>query len=181
MQKSNYVVVAVLVGILLIVLLITFLVRFFAPLDPSDIDTLFGDVSAEVFLDERGDPVSFASYEGGVRVINSYASWSPFSTEELQDLNLVAGEYQDRGVSVLAVNRDEPPARIAAFLNTLPPLPHLVFVRDTEDMLYPQSAGYTMPETLFYSAEGELVFHKRGALTLEEMRAQIEAALAVGE
>ena len=96
-------------------------------------------------------------------------------------LNTLAGEYKDRGVVVLAINRNEPPERIEAFLNTLPPLPNITFIRDTADLLYAASAGYTMPETLFYSSDGELIFHKHGALTIDELRTRTESALTTSE
>ncbi len=177
MTKHQFLLITSLVVVLVIMLAVVIFVRYYLNPEVAPIDTLFSGSENGVFVDSAGSPVSFEAYEENVRVINSWATWTPFSVEELQNLNTVAGEYKDRGVVVLAINRDEPPERIEAFLMTLPPLPNITFIRDTEDMLYANSAGYTMPETLFYDNEGNLVTHKRGQLSLDEMRAEIESSL----
>lgn len=145
---------------------------------PSAADSLFAAASSTSFTDTAGNVVALDAYDRQVRVINSWASWSPFSVQELQDLNTIAAEYAQDEVVVLAVNRDEPAERIEAFLNTLPELAHITFVVDTEDGLYDSFSGYAMPETLIYDARGNLIHHQRGVLTLDELRRYTEEAIA---
>ncbi len=178
MERKHIYIVCALVIVLALMLAAVLYIRLVKNAEPSAIDTLL-EASSVALVDPQGNPVDLATYDETVRIINSWATWSPFSPEELVALNTLAGEYKDRGVVVLAINRNEPKERIEAFLSTLPPLPNITFIRDTADLLYAASAGYTMPETLFYSRDGELIFHKRGALTLDELRMQTESALTV--
>lgn len=178
MFRSQSLVIAVMVLTVLAVLLTVAYLRFVRPPELSEVESSLFNNESGIFVDSTGVAVDLEGYRDSVRVINSWATWSPFSRDELVALNALAGEYRDRGLVVLAVNRDEPQERIDAFLASLPPLPEITFVRDTEDMLYAASAGYTMPETLMYSSDGELLFHKRGAMTLDEMREEAEKAVA---
>ncbi len=174
--KKNLVLLAFLVFILGVVLLATIYIARLNQ-EPSEIDSLLNLDQAGVFLAENGDDISFSNFDNKVRIINSWATWSPYSTEELIALNEHAKNYQDKNVVVLAVNRNEPPDRIEAFMNTLPELSHITFVRDTADQLYGAFSGYAMPETLFYDAEGNLIFHKRGVLTKDELYQYTEASI----
>jgi cytochrome c biogenesis protein CcmG, thiol:disulfide interchange protein DsbE len=163
------------------VLLTWYIVATHDSRQPSAADTLFATASSTSFTDTAGNVVELESFDRQVRIINSWASWSPFSTQELQDLNTIATEYADHNVVVLAINRDEPAERIEAFLQTLPDVSAITFVVDTEDGLYESFSGYAMPETLIYDARGNLVHHKRGVATLEELRSYTEQAIAASQ
>lgn len=182
MLKNHILIIVLLVSVLLLVLAATtYVLSKRWSEENAAIGTLLEVAKTDVLLDSSGAPVSFEQYESTVRVINSWASWTPFSSTELPLLNELASQYKDSGVVFLAINRDEPVERIDAFLATLPPLQNITFIRDVEDSLYAASLGYTMPETLFYDADGNLIFHKRGALTREEAIEYIEAALTADD
>ncbi len=127
------------------------------------------------------NPVELKDFRGKVLVANSWASWCPFCATELKDFESLASEYKDRGVVVLAINRAESKPQIQAYLNTLSNLDNLVILQDKEDSYYKFIGGFSMPETIFYDTKGNVVFHKRGFMKLEEMRSNIESTLNVGQ
>jgi len=135
----------------------------------------------EKFTNLNGEKVAFKEYEGKVRVVNVWASWSPFSAQELPLLEEVAGAYKDKGVVVIAVNRNEPKELAQRYLETLGTFSDLVVVIDPEDRFYEDVEGFAMPETVFYDARGNISNHKRGNMTKEEMIRLIEEALQKGQ
>lgn len=146
--------------------------------------------AGQAFIGEENNPTRYTSL-GGAAIdvsevvgetklyVNSWASWSPLSQDELIALNEVAGEYQDRGVTFIALNRKEPKEQAERYLATLPPLTNLKVVIDTEDHFYSRSGGYAMPETILYTADGSLYRHERNPLTKEQIRALVEELIAV--
>ncbi len=120
-----------------------------------------------------GEPFSFSAYRGKIRIVNVWASWSPFAQTELPILAEVASAYKDRDVVVLAINRDEPIERAQAYVSTLPELPGLVYVIDETDTFYASIGGYAMPETIMFNAAGDIVWHYRGVVTKELLSAQL--------
>jgi cytochrome c biogenesis protein CcmG, thiol:disulfide interchange protein DsbE len=130
-----------------------------------------------VYTDLEGNPFTFEEYEGKVRVVNAWASWSPFSHQELKDLETLAREYEDKEVVFIAINRKESKEQAKSYLATIQEFTKMVFAIDVTDAFYTAIKGYAMPETVFYDVRGNIVFHKRGNMTLEEIREHIEATL----
>lgn len=130
------------------------------------------------FTDLNGNPVSLEQFQGQVRVVNSWASWCPFCVQELPDFEELAEEYAADEVVVIAINRKETIQRATGFLSTLGDLDTMLFVQDPADNFYQSIGGFSMPETIFYDRSGNVVVHKRGFMSLEEMRTHTEAALA---
>ncbi len=96
-----------------------------------------------------------------VLYINTWASWSPLSRDELIALNEVAGEFKDQPITFIALNRREPLPQAQAYLATLPPLPNLTIVIDSTDEFYKEVTGYAMPETVLYTKDGTMWRHER--------------------
>ena len=46
----------------------------------------------------------------------------------------------------------------------------MIFLLDSSDSFYRSIGGFTMPETLFVDGGGNILLHKRGPMTLDEMR-----------
>lgn len=128
------------------------------------------------FTDLDGNPISLSDYDGTVRVVNSWASWCPFCVNELPDFAELAREYSDDDVVVIAINRKESAMTARAFIDSVGGLEDIIFVQDLADVFYKRIGGFSMPETVFYDADGDIVFHKRGFMTLEEMRMHTEDA-----
>lgn len=133
--------------------------------------------SGAAYTDLGGATVDLFSFEGRTLVINSWASWSPYSVQELRDLSAIAREYKERGVTVIAMNRKEDRYVAEAFLSTVGPLSDLIILLDPDDRFYGSLDGFAMPETVFYDRHGNISYHHRGVLSLDDMRGYLEEAL----
>jgi hypothetical protein len=96
----------------------------------------------------------------------------------LQLLDEVATNYSPDSVTILALNRMEPVHQAQRFLTTIPAVPNITFVQDNQDHFFAAVEGYAMPETIVYNPAGEIVLHKRGNLTRDEIVAAVDAALS---
>ena len=141
------------------------------------IPALFGSEASEAYTDLDGNKINIAEIEGKIIIATSWASWCPQCAGELQLLNDLALERNDDRVQVLALNRMEPNHQAQRFMATLPSLPRITFVLDSQDHFFSTVLGYAMPETIFYNADGEIILHKRGNLSMEEAVVALEIAL----
>lgn len=128
------------------------------------------------YTDIFGNPVALEDYLGSTVVATTWASWSPFSAFDLAKLNTLAESYADSGVVFLAINRKETREQAQRYVATLPELPNLVLVIDSEDKFYGLVGGYAMPETVIFNQAGEIVSHIRGELSVEVVTSVLENA-----
>ncbi|MBI4127745.1 MAG: TlpA family protein disulfide reductase [Parcubacteria group bacterium] len=129
------------------------------------------------FKDYSGGTTSLAELVGMPLVINSWASWCPFCVDELPDFAEVQKEFGDR-VRIIAVNRAEPLSVAQQYSDNLKVTDDLLFLLDPNDSFYRSIGGFSMPETIFVDGDGNIREHKRGPLTVDEMRTKIETLLA---
>jgi thiol-disulfide isomerase/thioredoxin len=181
MERSNVIV-------LLIILLVLIVAGWFVyqSMNPSGdakdseaTKSLVGAAGEEGQVDYKdleGNTIDLEQYAGRIRVVNSWATWTPFSKEELKYLDILASELPAEEGVVLAINRAEQAVKVKALINKIGPLDNIVFVQDTTDHFYNSVDGFAMPETIFYDRYGKVVFHKRGHMTLDEMRVYLNAA-----
>ncbi len=125
-----------------------------------------------------GESISLSTFEGSVRVGNSWASWSPLSKTELTELERLGAAYKDRGVVIIAINRNEDAVRAQRYLEQLGTLQHINFLMDGDDAFYARMDGKAMPETLYFDRSGNIIAHVRGDASYDEMVTHVEAALA---
>ncbi len=128
------------------------------------------------YTDLDGNPIQLAEYKGKPLIINAWATWTPFSKDELILFSKYKAEYGD-AVTVLAINRMENVATIKAYLDFIGKPGGIVFLGDPTDNFYKSIQGYAMPETVFYDSEGIIVNHARGVLTEEDIKAGFEALI----
>ncbi len=141
---------------------------------------LGGDDAALRFVSTNGAVVNLDEYLGKKALyINTWASWSPLSKDELIALNEVASEYKDKNIVFIALNRKENKDQATRFLETLPKLDNLVVVIDSQDHFYTAVAGYAMPESILYDSNGNLFSHIRQPQNKEEIKAAANALLEV--
>jgi len=119
--------------------------------------------SGVIYTDLEGNPVSLIDFKGEPLIINAWASWIPFSQNELKLLEKVKQTQGDR-ITVLAINRMEDVHTVKAYLEYIGKPEGIVFLTDATDNFYKAILGYAMPETVFYSRDGVLMNHKRGVL-----------------
>jgi len=138
---------------------------------------LTSTVTNSQYTDFAGNPANLDQYLGQVLVVNSWASWSPSSSAEITLIAEVADSYSDENVVFIAINRAEAKEVAELYLQTIGVSDQVRLIVDTDDRYYRSIDGYTMPETVFYDRKGNIVAHKRGALTKEEITKNIERAL----
>ncbi len=128
------------------------------------------------FSDKKGVCHKIQEYKAPVTVVNSWASWCPFCVEELPNLEKLAREYPN--ISVVAINRGEDPQKAIAFTKEkkIGAASHTLF--DPEDYFYKYIKGFGMPETVFLGEKGEILFHKRGVMSYDEMTQTIQMLLS---
>lgn len=181
-RRSTIVVLLLLAAVLLGVAFVTYRAVIVHNEAESDAgQALFGDENEAVrYTTVAGAEVLVEDLVGEtVLYINSWASWSPLSREELIALNQVAGEYKDRDVTFVALNRSEPKEMAERYLATLPSLDNLQVVIDATDHFYGSVGGYAMPETLIYDEQGNLWRHERQPLAADQIRTILDEVLRV--
>lgn len=115
-----------------------------------------------------GSNVKLHDYIGSPLVVNSWAVWYPFCRKELPDFALLQEEFPN--IKVIAIDRRESLYTTRTYTDELGITDKLVFLLDPDDTFYKTIGGFSMPETLFVDSQGKIIVHKRGVISLEEMR-----------
>ncbi len=118
-----------------------------------------------------GKEVPLSDFKRSIIVAHTWASWCPYCGAELQSLSELKKEFGD-AITVLAVNRAESLEEARAFTDPLG-LSGVEILLDPEDEFFRSIGGYAMPETVFIDSNSEVIFHQRGPMQMEEVRAQI--------
>jgi len=163
-MKSNIKFIIVLVVFVCVLAVVTIFVTK-QPNNQIDEGTLatFGNTPGEAYYtDLNGNEISLEQYLGNIIVVNSWASWSPFSVTDLPILTKLAHEFESNKVTFLAINRKETQEQATRFINTMPDLGGLLLVLDPRDHFYASVGGYAMPEVVIYNQRGEITNHFRG-------------------
>jgi thiol-disulfide isomerase/thioredoxin len=129
------------------------------------------------YVDVTGNEVNLTDNFGKIVIVTLWASWSPFSVEELPRLNSLASEFDRSRVSFVALNRKESRHQAERFLSTLPELPNLQIVIDQDDKYYNGVGGYAMPETIVYDQKGVVLLHIRGVSKNDDLKEAITKGL----
>jgi thiol-disulfide isomerase/thioredoxin len=101
----------------------------------------------------RGEPVGLAAQRGHPVLINFWATWCPPCRAEMPDLDDVARESAGSGLTVLAVNLQEEPLTIAAYLRTLG-VGGVTPLTDTSGALFRQYRISGLPTTVAVGRDG---------------------------
>lgn len=123
-----------------------------------------------------GDSVSLSDFDKPVTVINIWASWCPFCTDELPDFAELQQAYPNQ-VDVIAVNRGEDRQTAKSFTDQRNITDDITFLLDPKESYYQEIGGFAMPETLFLGEDKKIFKHHRGPLSFDEMKAIIEKQL----
>jgi len=119
--------------------------------------------------DYDGSEVSLADFAGKNIIVNSWAVWCPFCVKELKDFAELKRELGDK-IDIIAIDRAESLEKQRSYTDDLGVTDDVIFLLDPSDSFYRSIGGFSMPETLFVDGEGSILLHKRGPMTLEEMR-----------
>ncbi len=167
------------VVLLTAIILLGFVIYFFLNKSKKDEPTINPNiVMAEDFSlpDASGDIISLSEVDAEIKIVNFWASWSPYSKDELLTFSKIKNEYNGR-VEILALNRDTNPEDGKNFLKKLDLNEGIVFVYDKSDGYYKKVKGYAVPETIFINNKEEVLLHKHGPMTYDEIHKELENIL----
>jgi len=122
--------------------------------------------------DYAGKTVKLADLTGKPIIINSWAAWCPFCKKELSDFVAAQKEFGDK-VVIIAIDRSESLAVAKGYTDQQGITDNLLFLLDPSDSFYQSIGGFSMPETIFVDTDGNIVFHKRGPMDINEIRDKI--------
>lgn len=98
------------------------------PQSPDDVFAALRGLGVQVFRDEiqaqdftlavlGGDERSLSDYEGKVVFLNFWATWCGPCVEEMPSMQTLYEEFKQDGLEILAVNLQEAPATVQAFVD----------------------------------------------------------------
>ncbi len=123
--------------------------------------------------DSNGNTVNLADFEGKSIIVNSWAVWCPFCVKELEDFAKLQQEFGAK-ITIIPIDRAESLELTKSYTDDLGVTDTLIFLLDPKDSFYRSIGGFSMPETIFVDGEGNILFHKRGPMTFEEMKQKVE-------
>lgn len=139
-------------------------------------DSQFDKIPDLTFEDYEGNILHLNDLKGKPLVINSWAVWCPFCRAELNDFALLQEEFGDE-IAVVAINRRESLEEAKGFTDEIEVTDKMIFLLDPKDAFYKNIGGFSMPETIFADADGNIKVHKRGLMALDEMRQKVNLIL----
>lgn len=168
------------VGALCIIALVGVGIFFLLKSDPEEVHEVLPPeyVTAPNFVlpGTSGKEVVLSEVDADIRIVNFWASWSPYSKTELPALVRIKKEFAEH-VEVIALNRDTTPEDGRTFLTSLNLGDDLLFAYDAKDEYFKEVEGFAMPETLFVDRDGNILVHVHGPMTEEVMRAHLTEIL----
>ncbi|HOX88147.1 MAG TPA: redoxin family protein [Burkholderiaceae bacterium] len=130
------------------------------------------------FPDVMGQEQALAQWKGRVLVVNFWATWCPPCVKEMPDLQTVAQEYRERGVTVIGLAIDNPKA-VAAFREqhgiTLPLLVAGAGGSELGRQLGNQAGA--LPYTILIDRKGRIVQSRMGQVDAAQLRLWLDAQL----
>lgn len=128
--------------------------------------------------DYNGNRVALGDFQGKPIIVNSWAVWCPFCVKELEDFAKLQQEFGDK-IVIIAIDRAEPLSKVKQYTDDLGVTDNLVFLLDPKDSFYRSIGGFSMPETIFVDGKGNIILHKRGPMTIDEMKAKVQQFFAL--
>jgi peroxiredoxin len=114
-----------------------------------------GEVVPNFTLADDGQKISINDYRGKIVVLNLWASWCVPCVEEMPSLQRFATRYQDKGVVVIGISRDEDPVAYKEFISKYQV--NFLTLRNPSNTVGELYGTYQLPETYIISRDGHLV------------------------
>ncbi len=145
--------------------------------DPDALPSaLTGRLAPDVALTALGSLPAFDRAdlaEGGVKLVNYWASWCAPCRVEHANLRLLA----DEGVPIYGINYKDDPAKALAFLAELGN-PFVAVAADPSGRTAIDWGLYGVPETFVLDGEGTIILRFAGPITQRTLASTIRPALA---
>ena len=126
-----------------------------------------------IFENIEAREVSVSSLRGRPVLLNIWASWCSLCAQKIADLVTLQKEFGDK-IVIVEVNRGESLEVVKKYADQYDAGRVLLFVVDTNDSLYREIKGFSMPETIFIDKEGNIADHTRGLTGITDMRRRVE-------
>ena len=135
---------------------------------------------APPFTVERltGPPLELASLQGKVVVVNFWATWCPPCREELPYLISTVKDYEAKGVTLVAISKDDRPGQrevVQEFIRSFPQLaPYAALGEPGIEARYQFKA---IPSVFIIDRHGHVSASFQGQASQSQLRRWIDAAL----
>jgi cytochrome c-type biogenesis protein len=123
-----------------------------------------------------GQPVSLSDMRGNVVLVNFWYTYCAPCRIEMPEFEEVYNQYSDQGFTILAVNREEDAATIAAFADDLG-LTFPLLLDETADIQFLYRV-LAYPSTFIIDRDGIIRHHTFGALTADLIHSLVADALS---
>lgn len=162
-------------SIVLLGVAVFFLARSLAPFDR--LRPVVGDPASEIALpDPDGSVVRLSDFRGQVVLVNFWASWCRPCRDELPGFQKVFQEERDRGFSVIAVAMNDTPPSVAAAVRELG-IRFPVVLGDGQVKKAYGTVAF-LPQSFLIGREGTVLKKVKGLYAEQDLRRDVEAALA---
>ena len=125
-----------------------------------------------------GTTVTLSELKGQVALINVWATWCPPCRAEMPTIQAAYEQYRNQGFTVLAVNLQEDPRTVAAFMGefslTFPAL------LDTDGAVSQTYQAYALPSSFFVDRKGIIRAVYRGPMPRGVIAGTVEQLLQEG-
>lgn len=150
--------------------------RLFTRVSSAAPGTRFSSEYSLTLSDYDGNQVHLYDYARKVLIAYAWASWCPYCASEISDLGQLKQEYGDQ-IQIVAINRGESVETARAFTAAIPDTSGIVFLLDPTDSFFKAIGGYAMPEMVFIDSGGNIIYHQRGPIDIQDVQAKIETLL----
>ncbi len=125
-----------------------------------------------------GTPVTLSKLTGQVALINIWATWCPPCRAEMPTIETAYEQYRDQGFTVLAVNLQEDPRSVAAFMQEYT----LTFpaVLDLDGQVSRTYQAFSLPSSFFVDKKGVIRAVYRGPMPRSVIVGTVEQLLQEG-
>ncbi|CAN5834392.1 hypothetical protein BH23ACT10_BH23ACT10_27110 [soil metagenome] len=129
------------------------------------------------FTTADGAAASLADYEGQPLVLNFWASWCPPCVAEMGDALGPVHEAHSDDVAFLGMNLQDESSAAQRIVESTGVTYDLAL--DPDGAAFAAFGGVGMPTTVFIDANGQIVDTHTGAITRDQLEAQVERLIGV--
>ncbi len=123
----------------------------------------------------EGVPIRLSTLRGKPVILNFWATWCPPCKIEMPDLEALYQKYSQQGLTILAVDQQEPPEAVRAYFEEM----QLSFqpVIDSTGEIFNVYRVVALPTSYFIDASGTVRVQHRGMMTREQMENYVSQIL----
>ncbi len=124
-----------------------------------------------------GEQVNLGDYAGRPILLFFWATWCPYCDDEIPNLQAVYESYQEAGLVVLAINRDDSSSDVSAYRSS-----HGLTFPILLDLEYEVTTTYkadSIPHHVFIGLNGRIMFVVTGGLGYTDLENKVKATMRV--